>query len=103
MTDPIGGAAREAATNEQWLTWLIESFAVAVTAPGFSLFVLFAGAVALMNWSETLKAPAVWLTIMTPLVAATLPVAVVWRILGIVSTALALLFLALYRYWGRVG
>ena len=103
MTDPIGGAAREAATNEQWLSWLVESFAVAVTAPGFSLFVLFAGAVGLMNWTETLKAPAVWLTIMAPLVAATLPVAVVWRILGIVTTAVALLFLALYAYWGRVG
>lgn len=103
MTEPIGGAAQDAAANEQWLTWLIEAFAVGVTAPGFSLFVLFAGAIGLMNWTETLKAPAVWLTIMTPLVAATLPVAVVWRILGIVATALALLFLALYRYWGRVG
>ncbi|MFY4815919.1 hypothetical protein ACOJIV_25010 [Haloarcula sp. AONF1] len=103
MTDPIGGAAEEAARNEQWLDWLIESYAVGIGVPGFSLFVLFGGALAMMNWTETLKAPAVWLTVMSPLVASTLPVAVVWRILGLVTTALALLFLGLYRYWGRVG
>lgn len=103
MTDPIGGAAREAATNEQWLTWIAEAFGVGVTVPGFSLFVLFAGAIGIMNWTETLKAPAVWVTIMAPTVAATLPVAVVWRIVGVATTALALLFLGLYVYWGRIG
>jgi len=103
MIAQIGGTAREASLNGQWLQWVVEAFAVGVTSPGFALFVLFGGAIGLMNWSESFKQPAVWLVIMTPLVAATLPVAVVWRILGLVTTALATLFIGLYVYWGRVG
>lgn len=103
MTEPIGGAAQEAAANEQWLEWIIESYAVSVGAPGVALFALFGGALGILNWTESLKPPVVWVTLMAPLVASTLPVAIVWRVLGLVTTGVALLFLALYMYWGRIG
>jgi len=98
----IGEAAREALFNEEWLTWVAESYGVAVTVSGFALFVLFSGSLGLYNWTETFKVPAVWLVIMTPLVAASLPVPVLWRLVGLVTTAVAMLFVGLWVYWRRM-
>lgn len=99
----LGEAAREALFNRNWLKWVGEAFgASGLGVSGVALFVIFGGAVGLFNWSESFKVPAVWLTLMTPLVAATLPAPVVWRLLGIVTTALAMLFVGLWLYWRRM-
>jgi len=105
MIDPvvlIGESAREALFNEEWLTWMSESYGVAVGVAGFGLFVLFSGSLGLYNWTGTFKVPAIWLIIMTPLVATTLPVPVVMRLVGLVTTALAMLFVGLWIYWRRM-
>jgi hypothetical protein len=103
MTYPlIGEAAREALLNREWLAWITEAFGVSVGAAGFGTFVLFAGALGLYNWTETFKVPAVWLVIVTPLVAFLLPVPVVMRLVGLVTTALAMLFVGLWVYWRRM-
>jgi len=103
MTYPlIGEAAREALLNREWLAWISEAFGVSVGVSGFATFVLFAGALGLFNWTETFKVPVIWLVLMTPLVAAALPVPVVWRLVGIVTTALAMLFVGLWVYWRRM-
>lgn len=100
----LGAAGREALFNEQYLKWLAETFgASGLTPAGVSLFVIVIGAVGLMNWSETFKVPAIWIALMSPLVAATLPVPVVWRLLGVVTTALAMLFVGLWVIWSRLG
>lgn len=99
----IGEAAKEALLNEEYVTWVAEAFgASGIGTAGFTLFVLFGGAVGLFNWTETFKVPAVWLVLMTPLVAASLPVPVVWRLMGIVTTALAMLFVGLWVFWNRM-
>jgi hypothetical protein len=98
----IGEAAEDALFNEEWLSWISESFGVAVTVSGFALFVLFYGALGLYNWTESFKVPAIWLVLMTPTVAAVLPVPVVWRLVGLVTVALALLFVGLWTYWNRM-
>lgn len=98
----IGEAAIEALTNQEWLTWISESYGVAVTVSGFATFVLFGGAIGLYNWTETFKVPAIWLVLMTPLVATALPVPVIWRLIGLVTTALAMLFVGIWAYWRRI-
>ena len=99
----LGTTAREALFNEEYLRWLAEAYgASGLGATGFTLFIVVAGAIGLQNWSETFKVPAVWLALMTPLVAATLPVPVVWRIIGIVTMAVAMLFIGLVLYWNRL-
>lgn len=99
----VGAAAEEALFNEEFLRWLGEAYGASGLAPsGFTLIVLFIGAIGLFNWTETFKVPAIWLAIVTPLVATTLPVPVVWRVLGIVTTGVALLFVGLYVYWNRI-
>lgn len=83
--------------------WIAEAYgASGIGVGGTALFVLFMGALGLYNWSETFKVPAVWLVLMTPLVAGLLPVPVVWRLAGLITTALATLFLGLWVYWNRV-
>lgn len=99
----IGEEAKKALLNEQWLQWIAEAFgASGIGVSGFALFVIFSAAVGLFNWTETMKVPAVWLVLMTPLVASTLPVPIVWRLVGIITTALALLFVGLWVYWQRM-
>lgn len=99
----LGDDALEHLMNREYLEWTAEAYgASGVGVSGFALFVLFAGALGLFNWSESFKVPAVWLTIMTPLVATALPVPVVWRLAGLVTTALAMLFVGLWIYWQRM-
>lgn len=99
----IGGDAREALSNRQWPEWVAEAFgASGLGVAGFAALVLFGGALGLLNWSESFKPPAVWLILMTPLVSAVLPVPVVMRVAGIVTTAFAMLFIGLWLYWRRL-
>lgn len=99
----IGEDAKQALFNEEWLRWIAEAYgASGIGIPGFVLFVMFGGAVGLFNWTETFKVPAVWLVLMTPLVASALPVPIVWRLVGIITTALAMLFVGLWVYWQRM-
>jgi len=98
----LGEAGREALGNQDILKWIAESYAVGVGVSGFALFVLFSGALGLFNWTETFKVPAVWLVLMTPLVATALPVPVLWRLVGLITTALAMLFVGLWIYWKRM-
>lgn len=99
----IGEEASEALANEEYLRWIGEAYGESgIGVSGTALFVVFLGALGLFNWSESFKVPVVWLTIMTPLVASTLPVPVVWRFIGIITTAIAMLFAGLYLFWSRV-
>lgn len=99
----LGAAGRDALFNEQYLKWLAETYGASGLEPaGFTLFVMFIGAIGIYNWTESVRPPAIWLALVTPLIAGTLPVPVVWRVIGIVTTAVAGLFIALYVYWNRV-
>jgi len=70
----VGSEARESLYDGELLQWVAESYgASGLGVAGFALFVLFAGALGLFNWSESFKVPAVWLAIMTPLVATACP------------------------------
>lgn len=105
MSDDEGLAdpAHDALMDHEFLEWVGEAYgASGVGVGGTALFVLFAGAIGLFNWTESFKVPAVWLALMTPLAAAALPVPVVWRIAGIVTTAVAVLFVGLWAYWRRL-
>lgn len=103
VTPLLGEAAREALFNREFLRWIAEAFgASGIGVSGFALFVLFMGALGLYNWTETFVVPAVWLVLMAPLVASALPVPVVWRLVGIITTALAMLFVGLWVYWQRM-
>lgn len=98
----LGDAAREALLERDYLRWIAEAYgASGIGVSGFALFVLFSGAIGLFNWTESFKVPAVWLVIMTPLVASVLPVPVVMRLMGIISVAVAMLFVAIWVYWQR--
>jgi len=98
----IGGDARDALFDGELLQWVGEAYgASGIGVAGFALAVLFTGALGLFNWTESFKVPAVWLAIMTPLVAASLPVPAVMRVMGIVTAAVAVLFTALWTYWSR--
>lgn len=99
----LGEAAKEALLNEEFLEWVGEAFgAGGLGVGGVALFVVFTGAIGLYNWTETFKVPAVWLVLVSPLIATALPVPVVWRIMGIVTTALAMLIIGLWVYWNRM-
>jgi hypothetical protein len=99
----IGEAAQRAFFNEEWLQWVGEAYgASGLGVAGTALFVMFMGALGLYNWTETFKVPAVWLAITAPLLAGALPAPIVWRVVGIVTTAVAMLFVALWLYWRRM-
>lgn len=101
MSD-LGAAAREALGNGDFPEWMGEAYgASGLGVSGFALFVLFAGALGLFNWTESFKVPAVWLALISPLMAYALPVPVVMRIMGIVTAAVAMLFVGLWIYWQR--
>jgi hypothetical protein len=98
----LGATAREALFDGDYPVWVAEAFAASgIGTSGFALFILFAGAIGLMNWSEGFRVPAVWVALMSPLVAATLPVPVVMRLFGVITTAVASLFIGLWIYFGR--
>jgi len=105
MTDNstnVSEPAREALVDGDFPLWIAEAFgASGLGVAGVALFVQFMGALGLFNWSESFKVPAIWLTLTTPTIAAVLPVPVVWRIMGIVTTAVAFLFIGLWLYWAR--
>jgi len=98
----LGDSATEALIDGEFVKWVAEAYgASGLGASGTALFVIFIGAIGLLNWSESMRVPAVWLALTTPLVAATLPVPVVWRLIGIITTAVATLFVGLWLYWNR--
>lgn len=102
MTASRGDPAREALVDGDFPEWVGEAYgASGLGVGGFALFVLFGGALALFNWTESFTPPAVWLALMTPLVAAVLPVPALMRVMGIVTVAVAVLFVALWTYWQR--
>lgn len=102
MSEDLGAPAREALVEGDFLEWIAEGYgASGIGVSGFALFVLFAGAIGLFNWTESFKVPAVWLALMTPLMAVALPVPAVMRIFGIITVAVAMLFVALWTYWWR--
>lgn len=98
----LGEAAYEALNNHEFPRWVAESYgASGLGVAGAALFVIFIPAVGLFNWSESFKVPAVWLSLTTPLLAAALPVPVVWRLIGIITTAVAALFLGIWVWFNR--
>lgn len=103
LPQALGDEALEALLEREFLRWIGEAYgASGMGTGGVALFVLFAGAIGLFNWTESFKVPAVWLALTAPLLAAALPVPVVWRVMGIVTTALAMLFIGLWVYWQRM-
>jgi len=99
----IGEEARDTLFEGDLPGWVAEAFgASGLGVAGTTLFVIFLGALGLFNWTETFKVPAVWLVLTTPLVATTLPVPVVWRLMGLITTAVAMLFVGLWLYWRRL-
>lgn len=98
----LGDDALDALLRRDYLQWIAEAFgASGIGVSGFALFVLFAGAVGLLNWTESFRVPAVWLAITVPLVATTLPAPVQRILTGLVTVAVAVLFLAIWAYWRR--
>lgn len=99
----LGDTAREALLNREYLTWISEAYgASGIGVGGFAVFVLFGGAIGLYNWTETFKVPAVWLALVGPVVASALLAPVVGRLAGLVTIALAMLFVGLWVYWNRM-
>lgn len=97
------GAAMERLLEGDFPWWIGEAYgASGLGVGGVALFVLFGGAIGLFNWTESFKVPAVWLVLTAPLLAAALPVPIVWRIMGIVTVAVAMLFIGLWAYYRRV-
>jgi hypothetical protein len=98
----LGDPARDALIDGDFPLWVGEAFgASGLGVAGVALFVQFTAALGLFNWSESFKVPAIWLVITTPTIASTLPVPVAFRIFGIVTTAVATLFVGLWLYWSR--
>lgn len=98
----LGEAATEEFLDGNFPEWIGEAYgASGLGVSGTMLFIVFTVAVGLLNWSESFRVPAVWLALTTPLVAATLPVPIVWRLIGIITTAVAMLFVGLWVYWQR--
>ena len=99
----LGEGAREELLNRNYLDWVAQAFGESgLGVSGFALFILFAGAIGLFNWTESFKVPTIWLVLMTPLVASALPVPVVWRLVGLITVAVATLFTGLWIYWRRM-
>jgi len=102
MSD-LGEDARDELTDGNFPEWLGEAYGDSgMGIEGFALFVLFGGAIGLYNWTESFKVPAVWVVLMAPVVAIALPVPVVWRLMGFVTVALAMLFIGMWIYWQRM-
>jgi len=98
----IGEAAEDALLNGEFLSWVAEAWGAGpVGVATFGVFVLALPALGLFNWTESFRVPAIWLILMTPLVATFLPVPVVWRLIGIITTAVAFLFLGVWGWFNR--
>lgn len=101
MSD-LGEDALDALTDGNFLEWIAHAYGDSgIGVSGFALFVLFMGALGLFNWTESFKVPAVWLALMAPLVAVALPVPAVMRLMGIVTVAVAMLFVGMWSLWRR--
>ena len=99
----IGEGAEDELLNGDILSWIAEAWGAGPVGVGtFAVFVLFIPALGLFNWTESFRVPAVWLVLMTPSVSMFLPVPVIWRLAGLVTTALAMLFVGLWLYWRRL-
>lgn len=99
----IGEPAQDALFNGELMKWIAEAYGAGpVGVPAFALFVLFLPSLGLFNWTESFRVPAVWLVLMTPSIAFLLPVPAVMRLAGLVTTALAMLFVGLWLYWRRL-
>lgn len=97
-----GDKAREALFDGDWPRWVGEAYgASGLEVAGVALFILFAGALGLFNWTESFRVPAVWLALMTPIMAVVLPAPALMRLMGIITLAVAILFVALWAYWQR--
>lgn len=58
--------------------------------------------IGLLNWSESWTVPMTWLAIVAPIVAAAaLPGGMIRLIGGVVTFAVAMLFVGLWYWWGR--
>lgn len=70
---------------------------------GIGMFIVVGGFIGLNNWSESWALPLTWLAIITPALAAglLLPGALLRRIAGILTLAVAMLLIGLYWWWGR--
>lgn len=102
MSEDLGQPAREELIDGNFPEWMGEAYgASGLGVSGFALFVLFIGAIGLFNWTESFKVPAVWLALMTPIMAVVLPVPVIMRLTGIITVAVAMLFLGMWMYWQR--
>lgn len=70
---------------------------------GLGMFVLAGGFIGLKNWSESWTVPITWLAIISPFMAAAflLPGALLRRIAGLLTLAVAMLIIGIYWWWGR--
>jgi len=69
---------------------------------GVGMMVVLTGFVGLYNWSESWTVPLVWLAIVVPSMGATLlPGAVLRRVAGLLTLAVAGLMIGLYWWFGR--
>lgn len=93
----------ELIADGQLFDWLACPYAIGgLGITGVGLFVLFTGFIGLRNWSESWVLPVTWLALMTPAMAATLlPGALLRRVAGVITVAVAMLLLGIYWWWGR--
>ena len=69
---------------------------------GVGLIILATGFVGLKNWTESWVVPMVWTVMVAPVLATTLlPGAVLRRIAGLVTIAVAMLFIGFWYWWSR--
>lgn len=84
--------------------WLACPYAIGgLGLGGVGMFVLAAGFVGLMNWSEGFAIPVTWLAIVGPPMAAAflLPGGLARLVAGIVTVGVVGLFIGLYWWFGR--
>lgn len=84
--------------------WLACPYAIGgLGLVGVGMFVIAGGFIGLHNWSESWTVPITWLGIVTPFMAAAylLPGALLRRIAGFLTAAVAMLFIGMYWWWGR--
>lgn len=87
--------------NALW-NWVFAPYCadIGVAAVGGIMFVM--GFVGLYNWTESWTMPLVWTSLVAPLVAVTaLPGGLIRLIGGVVTLAVAMLFLGVWWWYGR--
>lgn len=84
--------------------WLACPYAIdGLGLTGVGMFVIAGGFIGLKNWSESWVVPITWLGIITPAMAAAylLPGALLRRVAGLLTLAVAMLIIGIYYWWGR--